>query len=177
MDMANSVTDNLSLVTKVYFPREILPISALLARLFDFLVAAALLVVLIIVYRLPLHPVAWLALPLVLAIQTLLATGIGLALAAVNVFYRDVRPLLTLGIQLWFYASPILYPVTLVPEQIRPYYFLNPMAAILEAYRDILLTGRMPGIYLGPTIIMATLIFVSGYWGFKQLETQFADII
>ena len=176
-DMTASLVGNMGLVTKIYFPREILPFAAMLARLMDFGIAATLLLILIVVYRVPVNVGAWLFLPVVLAIQLALVSGLGLALAAANVFYRDVASLLTLGIQLWFYASPIIYPATMVPERLQPFYFLNPMAGILVAYRDILINGQMPGPYLMPSAVVSIVLFVGGYWFFKRVEFQFADIV
>jgi lipopolysaccharide transport system permease protein len=176
-DMSNSLVENMSLVTKVYFPREVLPAAVMLARLMDLGVAAGLLIILMIFFRVPLFPVGLLFLPLVLAIQLMLVLGLGLALAALNVFFRDVRSLLTLGLQVWFYASPIIYPVSLVPPRLRPFYYLNPMAGILEAYRDVLLRAQLPGSYLILSAIVSLAIFSIGYWFFKRVEFQFADII
>jgi lipopolysaccharide transport system permease protein len=175
-DMSGSIVVNMSLVTKIYFPREVLPIAAMFARLMDFGVAAALLLGFFVFYRIPLSA-AILFLPVILAIQLLLIIGLGLATAAANVFYRDVQSLLTLVIQLWFYASPIIYPVTMVPEQIRPFYFLNPMAGILVAYRDVLLNGVFPGTYLIPSAAVAIILFLGGILFFKRVEFLFADIV
>jgi lipopolysaccharide transport system permease protein len=114
---------------------------------------------------------------LVLGIQLLLMLGLGIGLAALNVFYRDVDPLLKLGLQIWFYASPIIYPVSLVPEKWLRLYFLNPMAGIITAYRDVLIYGRSPGEYLLPASIVSIMIFILGYWFFKRVEFLFSDII
>jgi lipopolysaccharide transport system permease protein len=176
-DMSNSLVDNMTLVNKIYFPREILPIAAMLARLMDFGVAAVLVVVLMVMYRVPLNPVGFLFLPIILLIQLVFMLGIGLATAAANVFIRDIRSLILLGLQLWFYASPIIYPVTAVPENLQPYYYLNPMTGIIEAYRDVLLRSQMPGNYLLPAAIISVVVFVFGYWFFKRVEFQFADIV
>jgi lipopolysaccharide transport system permease protein len=176
-DMAQTLVANMNLVTKIYFPREVLPISALLARLMDFGVAAGLLVVLMVVYKLSFFPPSLLYLPVILAIQLLLLLGLGLASAAANVFFRDTQSLLTLGIQLWFYASPIIYPIAMVPESFRKYYFINPMAGILESYRDVLIYNRLPGSYLMISFLISLLIFILGYWFFKRVEFQFADIV
>lgn len=176
-DMANSLVENMSLVTKIYFPREILPLAALLARLVDFVVAVGLLILLIVYYQIPFFAAGWFLVPFILLIQVVFMIGLGLALAALNVFYRDVKPLLTLTIQLWFYASPIIYPVTMVPEQLRPFYFLNPMAGVLQAYRDVILYQQLPGMYLLFSGAIALLISVIGYWLFKQREFQFADVV
>jgi lipopolysaccharide transport system permease protein len=176
-DMTISIVANMHLVTKIYFPREILPISAVLARLADFAIAAALLVLLIVIFRLPLYPPGLLLLPVILAIQLAQIVGLGLILAAANVFYRDIQPLLTLGIQLWFYASPIIYPLSLVPEELQPYYLLNPMAGILEAYRAVLLYETLPGPSLVYAGLVSLVVFLAGLWFFKRVEFQFADIV
>lgn len=176
-DMANSLVDNMHLLTKIYFPREILPLSALLVRLLDFLIMVGLLLFLFLYFRLPLFPVSWLYLPVILLIQLAFSLGLGLLLAAANVFYRDVRPLLTLGIQLWFYASPIIYSVEMVPTYLRPFYLLNPMASILEAYRAILLYGATPSPYVLLAGVVALLVLGGGYWYFKRVEFEFADIV
>jgi lipopolysaccharide transport system permease protein len=176
-DMAQTLVVNMNLVTKIYFPREVLPISALLARLMDFGVAVGLLVVLMVAYKVSFFPLSLLYVPVILAIQLLLLLGLGLACAAANVFFRDTQSLLTLGIQLWFYASPIIYPVTMVPESLRKYYFINPMAGILESYRDVLVYHRIPGDYLLISFFISLFIFIVGYWFFKRVEFQFADIV
>jgi lipopolysaccharide transport system permease protein len=176
-DMSDSLVANMSLVTKIYFPREILPVAAMLARLLDFGVAAGLLVILMVFSRVPFFPAGWLFLPLILAVQTALVLGLGLGLAALNVFFRDVRSLLILGLQLWFYASPIIYPVTMVPESLHPIYHLNPMAGILEAYRAVLLYGRFPSLDLALSALTSLVLFAIGYWFFKRVEFQIADIV
>jgi lipopolysaccharide transport system permease protein len=176
-DVSNSLVENMSLVTKIYFPREVLPIAAMLARLMDFGVAAVLVVFLIFFFQAPLFPPGWLFLPVILAVQLVLMLGLGLACAALNVFYRDVRSLLVLGLQLWFYASPVIYPVSLVPEWLRPFYNLNPMVGIITAYRSVLLEGKLPDFSLGVAALISFVLFVLGYWFFKRVEFQFADIV
>lgn len=176
-DMANSLVDNMSLVNKIYFPREILPIAALLARLMDFFVASILIVILLIVYQVPVSPLAIVYVPLILGVQVLLTLGIGIATAAANVFLRDVRSLMVLGLQLWFYATPIIYPATLVKDELLPFYFLNPMSGIVESYRDVVLRSQMPGEYLISAAVMSLLIFIGGFWFFRRVEFQFADIV
>lgn len=176
-DMTVSLTQNMSLVTKIYFPREAIPVAATLARLMDFCVAATLVIFLIIYYQMPINLLAWSCLPLILMIQLMLILGVGLFLSAANIFFRDVQSFIRLGIQLWFYASPIIYPVSLVPEWLQPFYFLNPTAGILEAYRDILLNGHLPGTYIISSAIISFLLLIVGYWFFKRVEFLFADIV
>jgi lipopolysaccharide transport system permease protein len=177
-DMANSLVDNISLITKIYFPREALPLASLLARLLDFGVSAVVVAMLMLFYQMPLFSIGLLYLPVILGIELVLITGLGLACAALNVFFRDVRSLLVLGLQLWFYASPIIYPVALVPAHLRRFYFLNPMAGILEAYRNVLLDGKAPDLaLLAPAAIVSLLVFFVGYWIFKRVEFRVADIV
>jgi lipopolysaccharide transport system permease protein len=176
-DMTSSLVGNMSLVTKIYFPREALPLAAMLARLMDFGVAASLVIVLMLVFRVSIFPPGWLFLPLILIIQLALIAGIGLAAAAANVFYRDVQSLLVLVVQLWFYASPIIYPVSMVPERFQRLYFLNPMAGILESYRAVLLYGELPGMYLIQAALVSMLLLLGGYLFFKKVEFLFADIV
>lgn len=176
-DMTLSLVGNMDLVSKIYFPREALPIAAMAARLMDFGIAAILLLVLMLIFGIPLFHVSWLFLPVILLTQLALVLGLGLACAAANVFYRDVQSLITLGLQIWFYASPIIYPLTAVPEKFRAYYFLNPMVGIIEAYRDVLIYNRLPGSYLLISALIALVIFLLGYRFFKRVEFQFADII
>jgi lipopolysaccharide transport system permease protein len=177
IDMAMSLVQNMNLVGKIYFPREALPIATLIARLADFGISFILLIILLIVYRIPVSVTGLLYLPLIFLIQLALILGLGIGSAALNVFYRDVDPLLKLVIQVWFYASPILYPVSLVPEKWHWLYYLNPMSGILAAYRDVLIYNQLPGDYLLPAAIISLLIFIVGYWFFKRVEFQFADII
>jgi len=172
-----SMVSNMKLVTKIYFPREILPVAAVIASLVDFLFASIIFAGMMILYRMPVTP-GMLLLPLVIAIQILLTLGIVLAASAVNVFYRDVRFLVPLGVQLWLYLTPIIYPVSLVPEQWRMLYMLNPMAGLIDAYRRIVLQGQLPQWnYLGLAVLISILTFFAGYRYFKHVEWQFADII
>lgn len=176
-DMVETLVSNMSLVSKIYFPREILPMAALLARLVDFGIASLLLVTLMLYFGVTVAPYPLFYLPLVIAIQLAFMLGLGLAGAALYVFYRDVKHLLALALQVWLYATPIIYPVRTVPLWLRPYYFLNPMAGIVEAYRDILLRQQGPGPYLLVALGLASVVLVLGYRFFKRVEWQFADVV
>ena len=175
-DMVDSLVSNMNLVTKIYFPRDVLVVAAMAARLVDFVIALTVLLLLMFIYQMPLSW-TWLFLPAILLIQLALMLGIGLIGAALNVFYRDIRHLVVLGLQLWLYATPIIYPVTMVPERIRSLYFLNPMAGAIEGYRAVLLHGEMPENYIYVSAAAALLIMVGGYWFFKRVEYKFADIV
>lgn len=176
-DMAASLVDNMNLVNKIYFPREVLPLAALLARLVDFGVAGVLFLVMALFLDIPIFVPGLLLLPVVVAVQMALVVGLGLAAAALNVFVRDVRSILLLVTQLWFYASPVIYPVEAVPAAYRPLYGLNPMVGIIEAYRDLLLRARWPDASLGTAALVSTLLCALGYALFKRAEFRFADVV
>lgn len=176
-DMVESLVSNMNLVSKIYFPREVLPIAALLARLLDFGISGILLVGLMLYFGIAVNPLMLLYLPAILATQMALALGLGFIGAALNVFYRDVKHVIALVIQVWLYASPIIYPIERIPEWLRPYYFINPMAGILEAYRDVLLRQQAPGSYLYLSVAIAALLLLIGYRFFKKVEFQFADVV
>ena len=175
--MVDSLAGNMNLVSKIYFPREILPIASVLARLVDFLIGFGMLFIVMLYYKMPVNVVGWLFLPLVLITQIILSLGLGFSGAALNVFYRDVRHIFILGLQIWLYASPILYPITAVPEQFRTIYFLNPMAGVIEAYRAILLQQGLPSFHIALSAGVALFVLVIGYGLFKKVEFQFADVI
>lgn len=176
-DMVDSLVGNMNLIGKIYFPRQILPTAALVARLLDFAIAGSILILLMVLYRMPIFLSGWLFIPVILTVQLVLCLGIGLFGSALNVFYRDIKHLFALGLQIWLYASPIIYPVTAVPESLRPFYFLNPMAGLIESYRDVLLYQRLPGSYLALSALISALMLLFGHWFFKRVEPKFADVI
>lgn len=172
-----SVADNYNLVSKVYFPREILPLSCVFVGFVDFLIASLVFIILLVVYRI--NPgVTVLLLPLVFLIQTVLILAISLILGALNVFYRDIRFVIPLLLQLWMYLSPIFYPTDLVPESLRPFYFLNPMATLIDTYRRLIFFNMLPDWpYLGFAALVSVLLLMLAYRYFKRAERQFADLI
>jgi lipopolysaccharide transport system permease protein len=138
--VGTSLVNSTNLITKVYFPRLIIPLSGVLSTLVDFAVGFAVLVILMVVYRVPLTPqVVWLPLFLLLAIVT--ALGFGLWLSALNVKYRDVNYLIPFLLQIWMYATPVVFGATLIPEQYRWLMALNPMTGVVEGFRWCLLGG------------------------------------
>ena len=171
------LVNNMNLVTKIYFPREILPIAAVAASFVDFLVASVVFIGMMIFYQVS---VGWsiLLVPLVMAIQVLLTLGIVLAASAMMIRYRDIRFVVPLGLQLWLYATPIIYPLSLVPERFRTVYMLNPMAGIIDAYRTTILKAEFPQVeYLLLACAVSVTLFFIAYWYFKRAEMEFADII
>jgi len=173
-----SLIANSHIITKIYFPREVIPLAAVLAAFLDFLIAAAAFVLLLIVYRVP---PTWNLLYLIpiVAIQILFTVGVSLLLSAFTVLYRDVRHTLPLVIQIWMFVTPILYPASVVPERWRAWYFsLNPMAAIIDGYRRAILQQRPPQLsYLLLAAAVSCLLVWLGYKYFKHLEREFADIV
>jgi len=125
----------------------------------------------------PVLHTGWLFLPILLAIQLALGLVIGLIGASLNVFYRDIKHMIAFGMQLWFYATPIIYPPTLVPEDWRPLYYLNPMAGVIESYRAVLVRGQLPSSTLWISAALALAILAAGYLFFRRVEHQFADVV
>jgi lipopolysaccharide transport system permease protein len=176
----NSLINNMNLVTKTYFPREVLPLGVIGAALFDFLIASSIFVLLMIYYEVPVT-IHFLWIPVLLIIQIFLMLGVILIGSALTVFYRDVRFIVPLGLQLWMYATPIIYPIKLVEEnmpQLRTVYALNPMVGIVESYRDVILEGVPPNYTdLGIAAVISVILFIVAYIIFKRLEVLFNDLI
>lgn len=172
-----SLVTNMNLVSKIYFPREILPLASIGAALLDFAAASVVFVGMMIVYQVPVtFHILW-VIPL-LAIQIILTIGITLLGAAAIVFFRDVRFVVPLVTQIWMYATPIIYPVESVPERLQPFYFLNPLAGIIDGFRRVLVTGEPPRLpALAISTIMAAALLLVGYAIFKRTEPTFADLI
>lgn len=172
-----SVVGNMSLVTKAAFPREVIPLSKILVAGFDFLVGFAMLWVLLLAYGIPIAS-AWLAVPGIVMVQLMVTAGLVLLGSALYVLRRDLAALLPLGLQVWMFLSPVVYPVTVIPEQYRTLYMLNPMAMILEAYRSAMFLGTLPapGLVI-PAVTVACLVLVTGYVYFKKVELRFADVM
>jgi lipopolysaccharide transport system permease protein len=173
---ANSLVGNAHLITKVYFPRMIIPGAAIGARLLDFAIALAMLAVLMIYYRVP--PTGnLLMLPVLIALITLLSWGFGMWTSALNVKYRDIGVMLPVFTQLWMFVSPVAYPVTLVPEGWRWLYFLNPLAGIIEGFRAAILGLAFNWGALGFSTIITFVLLVYSAYAFRRMEKSFADII
>jgi lipopolysaccharide transport system permease protein len=172
-----SLVNNMNLVSKIYFPREILPLASIVVCFIDFLIATSIFVVMMIVYRVAVSPMLLLV-PLVLLIQIILTFGLSLVASAVVVFYRDVRFVVPLALQVWMYLSPVIYPVSQIPERYRALYLLNPMAVLVDSYRRIALFQQAPDwprLGLAAAISVALTILAYGY--FKRAENTFADLI
>lgn len=172
----NSLVGSSHLITKVYFPRLAIPISAVLAGLVDFGIAFVVLLGMMLYYGIA-PTVAVLTLPLFLLLAVLTALGVGLWLSALNVQYRDVRFTIPFLTQVWLFATPIAYPSSLVPEQWQALYGLNPMAGVVEGFRWALLGKAPPGPLLAVSTVVVVLLLIGGLYYFRRMEKTFADVI
>ncbi len=172
-----SLVNNINLVTKIRFPREILPLANIGAALLDFAVAALIFVGMMLVFGISPSLRALWVIPL-LAIQIALMVGVTLVGAAVIVFFRDIRFVVPLLLQVWMYATPIVYPAELVPARLQPIYYLNPMAGIIDGYRRVLVMAEPPQLtYIAIAAATSFVILAVGYVFFKHVERDFADLI
>ena len=176
-ESSNSLVGNQNLITKVYFPRLVVPIAAVLGGVVDFAIAFVILLVMMLYFGIvPGWAIVTLPLFIVLAITTALA--VGLWLSALNVKYRDVRYTMNFLVQFWLFATPVAYPSSLIPVQWRWAYGLNPMAGVVEGFRWALL-GKTdpPGALLGVSIAVVVLLLIGGLYYFRKMEQEFADVV
>lgn len=173
---AGILVENKSLIKKIYFPREILILSTLLAKTFDFLLASVIFFLLMLWFKVTFTAYMLLFLPIFL-IQFFFIYGLALFLSAVNLFYRDIQYLFNLILTLWFYLTPVIYAVELFPAKYRWIFKLNPMSVLINAYRQVLLGGSWPKFSsLGVGILISLAIFAISHRLFKKLEGTFADV-
>lgn len=173
---SNSFVGNVNLVTKVYFPRLIVPISAVLAGLFDLVFSFAILIILMVFYgAAPSAKIAFMPLFLILAIIQTLA--IGTLTSALNVRFRDVKFALPFILQVWMIASPIFYPMNILPEKWRLLFAINPLTGILEGFRSSLFGTPFDWEVIGISAVSTLFITVFSLFVFKRMEDDFADLI
>ena len=176
-DSSDSLVGSSHLITKVYFPRLILPISKVFAGLIDFAIAFVILLAMMILYGIS-PTKGLLLLPIFILMAMITALGVGIWFTALNVMYRDVKFVVPFLIQFWMYASPVAYSTSLVPEQWQWLYSLNPMVGVIVGFRWALLGKAAPDILvLLVPVIVTILILISGLYFFKRMEKMFADII
>jgi lipopolysaccharide transport system permease protein len=176
-ESSNSLIGSQHLITKVYFPRLVIPLAAVLAGLVDFGIAFGVLIALMWYYGIvPTGAIVLLPLFVLLAIATALA--VGLWLSSLNVKYRDVRYTIPFLTQFWLFATPVAYPSSLVPEHWRPLFGLNPMAGVVEGFRWALLgQAQGPGTLLAVSVAAVVVLLIGGLAYFRQMETTFADLV
>jgi lipopolysaccharide transport system permease protein len=173
----NSLVSHSQFVTKVYFPREILPITYVVAALFDFVVASTLLAALMIYYQVSLTLNVLYVLPIILVLSCF-ALAMSFFLSATQVRFRDIGVAVPLLLQLWLFATPVIYPFTAVPLRWRPFYVLNPMVGIIEGFRQVILRGAAPE--SRPLLFSAAIsvvLLVASYLYFKRVESTIADFV
>jgi len=176
-ESSNSLVANERLITKVYFPRLIVPMSSVLGGLIDFGIAFVILLLMMLFYGI--RPTgAVLTLPAFVLFAMATALAVGLWLSALNVKYRDVRYTISFLIQFWLLATPVAYPSSIVPQRWRALYGLNPMAGVVEGFRWALL-GKTPapGGMLAVSVLVVVVLLVGGLYYFRRMEAEFADIV
>ena len=159
-----------------YFPRLVLPLSSVLAKLVDLTIALGVLGGIMLVYQ---RPPTWgiVVLPLLIVIMSMTAAGMGMFLTSLAIQYRDIKHAMSFIVQLLMYAAPVVYPSTLVPEWLQPYYALNPMVGVIEGFRAALLDTRpMPWSWIATGFITSILVFILGLFQFRKQERVFADV-
>ena len=172
-----SLVNNTHLITKVYFPRLVIPLAAVSVGLVDLGVSLVVLAGLMVIYGVGPGP-AIVSLPLFVLLAFVTALGVSLWLSALGVRFRDVNHLLPFLVQVWMYATPVVYPASLLPERWRPLLGLNPMAGVVEGFRWALAgAGRPPGPLLLVSVAVSLLVLISGIVFFRATERTFADII
>jgi lipopolysaccharide transport system permease protein len=174
---SNSLVGNANLITKVYFPRLVIPLSSVISGLPDFILSLLVLVVMMVFYGIyPTGAVVWL--PLLFLLASITSLGVGLWLSALNVQFRDVRYTVPFLIQVWLFATPIAYPSSLLSEPWRNLYALNPMVGVVEGFRWALLgTQAAPGYTILISSVTAIFLLMSGVFYFRHMEKNFADVV
>ncbi len=174
----NSLVASSNLITKVYFPRLIIPASASLAGLLDFLIASVILIAMMFFYHFTPNALGIILIPVLVFMTFLVAVGCGLWLSALNVEYRDFQYVIPFLVQIWMFATPVIYPVTLVPQKYHWLLALNPMGGIIEAFRAATLGHRpVNWDFLIISSGIGILIFITGLLYFRKAERSFADVI
>ncbi|MEK7581045.1 MAG: ABC transporter permease [Patescibacteria group bacterium] len=172
-----SVVNNGNLVTKVYFPREILPLSSIGAALFDFLMAGIILILILFFYQIPIN-LNFLLILLIIPSIIFLTAGISFFFSAINVMFRDIRFVIPLLLQIWLYVTPVIYSTNQVPQKYQIFFKLNPLVSLIENFRLVTVYGRSPNLLeVGFNLVLSLCVLVIGYWFFKSREKIFADVI
>jgi homopolymeric O-antigen transport system permease protein len=166
-----------NIVTKTYFPREIVPLAQVCSRFIDFFAAAVFYAGFMAYYHVGLGPWALMA-PVFFGLLILFTVGLTLATSAINVFYRDVNPVVQIALQLWLYLTPVAYPLSAVSPRSRWLFILNPLTAVIEGFRSSLVFGRAPDWRIvGVSATLTLVLFVSAFVMFKRMDKYFADVI
>ena len=173
---SNSLVGNANLITKVYFPRLVIPGAAVAAALVDFLIASVILFLMMPWYGVAFRP-SLLMFPVLTLVTTLAALGTGMWMSALNVKYRDVRYALPFALQIWMFATPIIYPISLLPERWRWLLRLNPLSGAIAGYRAAIFGRPFPWADLAFATAVAIAFLIYSAYAFRRMEMEFADII
>jgi len=175
---SRSLVQNRHMITKIYFPRIILPLSSTLSGVVDFLIAFIILLAMMAFYKIS-PTLNMLALPLFLLLAIIAALGVGLWLSALNVLYRDIGYITPFLTQFWLFITPIVYPTSMIPEQWRLLYALNPMTGVVEGFRWAILGTQQgaPGMTLYISVAVSIALLISGMVYFKRMERHFSDLV
>jgi ABC-2 type transport system permease protein len=172
-----SITENSNLVKKVYFPREVLPLSIVLVNLFHFCLSFLVLIPALLFFKI-IPGFSFFFLVVIVFFQTLFVLGLTLLASALDVYYKDVKHILEVMLNLWFWLTPIIWPLYLVPEKFQDYVYLNPFTAFIQAYRDIILHNKFPDpLILTILVVTGILVFLLGALIFQKKQRRFAEEI
>jgi lipopolysaccharide transport system permease protein len=172
-----SVVSSSGLIKKTYFPREMLPLSIVISNLINYLLSLFILIPALLIVKIPLT-IALLSFPIILIIQTILVVGLTLLLSAANVYFRDLEHITGVVIMAWFFFTPIIYPMEMVPDEIKSLFALNPMLPVIKAYQDIFFYQKFPDwSNLGIFTVGSIIFFLFALTVFRKLQKNFAEMI
>lgn len=172
-----SIMDNSALITKVKLPREIIPISAIGSKMIDLMLTFLVLLLFLYLYKIEPYQTIFFV-PLIFAIQLVFMVGVAFFLSATNVFFRDVSNVLGVFLTIWMYLTPVVYSTQMIPDNLKPFFYLNPMTSIINSYRDVILYGRNPNVLeIGYILLISLVVLVGGYIYFRKRAKLFADVI
>ncbi|MEO7992385.1 MAG: ABC transporter permease [Chryseolinea sp.] len=175
-EASSSLVTNSSMISKVYFPRLVLPLSAAISKLLDFVIGAIMMIVFLVIYQIsPSWEIVFL--PLLILILLMTSLGVGMILSAMAVQYRDVKHAMTFAVQLMMYVAPVVYPTSNVPAQYQTLYAVNPMVGVIEGFRSIFLsTQAFPWLWVIEAFLISLVLFFLGAVYFSKMEKNFADV-
>ena len=173
---AGSIIYNQSLVTKIYFPREILPLSVVTSNFINMIYCSVIVLAVVLFYHMNLNLEVWFILPVIAFIEYILVIGIVLIVSALTVYFRDLEHILGIIIMAWQFLTPVMYPESFVPSQYQAILYLNPMTPIIISFRDVLYYGKMPVVEnLVYAFLWGLIIFICGFLLFGKLQKDFAE--
>ncbi len=175
---AGCIWSQKGMINKIFFPREVLPISTVISQLVNMLLSLVVVFAVLIIARKPLSIKALLVLPVIILVETILALGIVFLVSAISVFFQDLMQILGILMMLWQFLTPVMYEVQDIPEHMRVYFGLNPMTPIVEAYRDVLYYGKVPQLSnMMSGLILGLALLLIGWIVFGCLEKKFSEVL